>query len=337
MHTIEAKPGETILEAALRQDIHLPYTCRDGACGNCKGTLLHGTVSYRAYQESALTEQERLAGKTLFCCAIPQSDLEIEYHEDEKLKLIPVKQLKCSVHKMVRVAPEIMMLYLQLPQGTGIQFLAGQFIDVLLEDGSRRSFSFANAPHDYEFIQLHIRHIPGGKFTTHVFTQMKEGDELSIEGPLGSFYVREDSEKPMIFVAGATGFAPVKSMLEHMFFTGSKRRMQLYWGVRKREDLYMADLPGQWQKEHDNFEFIPVLSDAGPEDKWEGRTGLVHEAILQDHPDLSGFQVYACGSVHMVQAARPSFLAKGLPEDACFSDAFTMNMPKAGQAAAEVK
>lgn len=337
MHSITAKPGETVLEAALRQDIHLPYTCRDGACGNCKGTIMRGTVSYRPYLESALSEQEKQAGKTLFCCAIPQSDLEIEYYEDERLKLAPVKQLTCRVHKMVRAAPEIMLLYLKLPQGAGIQFLAGQFIDVLLKDGSRRSFSFANAPHDYEFIQLHIRHIPGGKFTTHVFTQMKEGEELSIEGPLGSFYVREDSEKPMIFVAGATGFAPVKSMLEHMFFTGSKRRMQLYWGVRKRGDLYMADLPEQWLKEHDNFEFIPVLSDAGPEDNWSGRTGLVHEAILQDHPDLSGYEVYACGSVHMVQAARPSFLAKGLPEDACFSDAFTMNTAKAGQAAAEVK
>ena len=207
----------------------------------------------------------------------------------------------------------------------------------MLEDGALRSFSFANPPHDNEFIQLHIRHVPGGRFTTHVFTQMKEGDEIKFEGPLGSFYLREEDDKPMIFVAGATGFAPVKSMLEHAFYTGSKRHMLLYWGVRKRKDLYMADLAERWQQEHDNFTFIPVLSEAAPEDNWQGRTGLVHEAILQDHPDLSGFQVYACGSLQMVQAARPSFLAQGLPEGACFSDAFTISPDKAVQPATEVQ
>lgn len=331
MRSIMTKPGETVLEAALRQDVHLPYTCRDGACGNCKGTILHGTVDYGLYQEGALSEQDKQAGKALFCCATPLSDLEIEYHESETLKQIPVKAMKARIHKMVRVAPDVMVLYLKLPQGSGMQFYAGQYIEILLEDGARRSFSFANAPNDYEFIQLHVRLIPGGRFTTHVFTQMKEGDELNFEGPLGSFYLREESDKPIIFVAGATGFAPVKSMLEHAFFTGSKRRMQLYWGVKMRKDLYMADLPERWQREHENFTFVPVLSEAGPEDNWQGRTGLVHDAILQDHPDLSGFQIYACGSLLMVQAARPSFMAQGLPESACFSDAFTVSQPKPAQ------
>ena len=337
MRTITTKPGETVLEAALRQDVHLPYTCRDGACGNCKGTILHGTVDYGVYQEGVLTDQDKQAGKALFCCATPLSDLEIEYYENETLKKLKVKIMQGRVHKMERVAPDVMVLYLKLPQGSKLQFFAGQYIDILLEDGSRRSFSFANAPYNDEFIQLHIRQIPGGKFTTHVFTQMKEGDELSFEGPLGSFYLREESDKPMIFVAGATGFAPVKSMLEHAFYTGSKRRMLLYWGVRTRKDLYMAELPERWQLENDNFTFIPVLSEAGPEDNWQGRTGLVHEAILQDHPDLSGFQIYACGSLPMVQVARPSFLAQGLPEGACFSDAFTLSPPKAVQPPTEVQ
>ncbi len=337
MRTITSKPGETVLESALRQDVRLPYTCRDGACGNCKGTILHGTVDYGLYQEGALSEQEKQAGKALFCCAKPLSDLEIEYYENETLKQVPVKLMKCRVHKMERVAPDVMVLYLKLPQGSKLQFFAGQYIDILLEDGSRRSFSFANAPYNDEFIQLHIRLVQGGRFTTHVFTQMKEGDELNFEGPLGSFYLREESDKPMIFVAGATGFAPVKSMLEHAFYTGSKRRMLLYWGVRMREDLYMADLPERWQREHGNFTFVPVLSEAGADDNWQGRTGLAHEAILQDHPDLSGFQIYACGSLLMVQAACPSFLAQGLPENACFSDAFTMSSPNAVHPAAEVQ
>lgn len=337
MHTFTAKPEETVLEAALRQDVRLPYTCRDGACGNCKGTILHGAVDYGVYQDDALSEQDKQAGKALFCCAMPLSDLEIEYYENETLKQVPVKTMQCRVHKMVRVTPDVMVLYLKLPQGSKLQFFAGQYLDILLEDGARRSFSFANAPYDDEFIQLHIRFIPGGRFTTYVFTQMKEGDELSFEGPLGTFFINDESDKPIIFVAGATGFAPVKSMLDHAFYTGSKRRMLLYWGVRMRMDLYMADLPERWQREHDNFTFIPVLSEPAPDDNWQGRTGLVHEAILQDFPDLSGFHIYSCGSLQMVQAARPAFLAQGLPENACFSDAFLLPTHKAAQPAVEVQ
>ncbi len=336
MRTFTVKPDETVLEAALRQDVRLPYTCRDGACGNCKGAILHGAVDYGVYQDDALSEQDKQAGKALFCCAKPLSDLEIEYYENETLKQVPVKNMRCHVHKMVHATPDVMILYLKFPQGKKLQFFAGQYFDILLEDGARRSFSFANAPYDDEFIQLHVRLIPDGRFTTHVFTQMKEGDELNIEGPLGTFFLHEESDKPIIFVAGATGFAPVKSMLDQAFHTGSKRRMLLYWGVRMRKDLYMADLPERWQQEHDNFTFIPVLSEAAPEDNWQGRTGLVHEAILQDFPDLSGFQIYSCGSLQMVQAARPAFIAQGLPENSCFSDAFTISSHKAAQLAAEV-
>lgn len=315
-------PGETVLEAALRNDVRLPHQCRDGACGACKGTILQGSVDYGLYQKSALTDDEKKAGKALFCCAVPLSNIEIEYSENETLKKLKVKTMQGRVHKMVRASPDVMMLYLKLPQGSKLPFVAGQYLDILLDDGTRRSFSFANPPHDNEFIQLHIRLIPGGKYTTHVFTEMKEGDEIKFEAPLGSFFLREEGDKPIIFVAGATGFAPVKSMIENAFYNGTKRRMLLYWGVRARKDLYMADLPERWQQEHDNFTFIPVLSEPGPDDNWQGRTGFVHEAILQDHPDLSGFQVYACGSLQMVQAARPTFTAQGLPEDACFSDAF---------------
>jgi CDP-4-dehydro-6-deoxyglucose reductase len=152
---------------------------------------------------------------------------------------------------------------------------------------------------------------------------MQEGDRLRIEGPFGPFELRE-SERPIIFVAGATGFAPVKSLVEYAFKIGLKRKMVLYWGVRRRQDLYMAELPQQWAREHANFTFVPVLSEPQPEDRWDGRTGLVHEAILHDIPDLSGYDIYTCGSVKMVETARPAFVAQGLHEDACFADAFFM-------------
>ena len=334
VHRFSAKAGETILEAALRQEVRLPYGCRDGACGSCKGSILQGTVDYGVHQREALSEQEKQGGKALFCCATPLSDLEIEYHENESLKLAPVRILACRVETMRRVAPDVMILFLRLPGSEALKFFPGQYIDILLDGGGRRSFSFANAPHEDEFIELHVRHIPGGRFTTHVFNQMKTGDTLRFEGPLGTSFVDDDSEQPVIFVAGATGFAPVKSILEHAFHVGSKGRKLLYWGVRSRSDLYDEERPERWQREQPGFVFVPVLSAPLPDDHWQGRVGLVHEAILQDFSDLSGFRVYACGSLQMVQVARPAFLAHGLSESACVSDAFLMSARPAPQPAA---
>jgi NAD(P)H-flavin reductase len=225
---------------------------------------------------------------------------------------------------MTRLAHDVMQLTLNVQGDQVPSFYAGQYINVLLPDGEKRSFSFATAPHQRDHIELQIRLVPGGRFTTRVFNEMKEGDTLEFEGPLGSFFLREDSRKPIIFVAGATGFAPVKSMVEHAFHAGMKRRMFLYWGARRLRDLYLADLPRQWAREHDNFVFVPVLSEPAPEDNWSGRTGLVHEAILADFPDLSEHQVYACGSVAMVQTAHPAFVAHGMSEHDCFSDAFKL-------------
>jgi len=334
VHAFSAKPGETILEAAIRQDVRLPYGCRDGACGTCKGSVLHGAVDYGVHQPEALSDQEKRAGKALFCCATPLTDLEIEYYESESLKQAPVRILACRVETMRRVAPDVMILLLRPSTDDALKFFPGQYMDILLDSGERRSFSFANAPHEGEFIELHVRQIPGGKFTTHVFAQMKAGDTLRLEGPLGTPFVDNDDEPPVIFVAGATGFAPVKSILEHAFQTGSKGRKWLYWGVRSRSDLYDLERPEQWQREHSSFVFVPVLSAPLPQDRWQGRIGLVHEAILKDFPDLSGFRVYACGSMQMVQAARPAFLAHGLSESACFSDAFLISArPAAGPAA----
>jgi NAD(P)H-flavin reductase len=262
-----------------------------------------------------------MVGRALLCVCTPLTDVEVEYEEAGAQRDAVTLTFDVSVQSMRRVAPDVMIVHLQLPAGERMPFRAGQYFNVVLEDGARRAFSFATAPGDEETIEMHVRLVRGGRFTTHVFERMRSGDVLRIEGPYGHFAFR-DSAKPLIFVAGATGFAPVKSMLEHAFATGLQRRMLLYWGVRHRRDLYMADVVEGWAREHANFSFVPVLSEPAPEDQWHGRTGLVHEAILHDYPDLSGFDIYTCGSVKMVESARPAFIAQGLSEDACFADAF---------------
>lgn len=318
---VAVRAGETVLEAGLRAGIGLPFECRNGACGKCKCTVLHGSVDYGAYQASALSRAEKALGTALMCCAVPRSDLEIEYAADAAAIAAAVQTYIGRVHSMERLSDEVMRLLISLPAGETLGFAAGQYINILLADGQRRAFSFANPPHRSEHIELHIRLIPGGRFTTQVFTQMKAGDELRFEGPLGSFRLRE-SERAIIFVAGATGFAPIKSIIEDAFHRGIRRTMLLYWGVRRPKDLYMAELVRRWQQEHDNFRFVPVLSEPTAEDRWQGRSGLVHDAILSDFPDLNGYEVYVCGSAKMVDSAFPAFLEQGLSEEYCFSDAF---------------
>ena len=318
---VALRAGETVLEAGLRAGIALPFECRNGACGKCKCTLLHGSVDYGDYQASALSEAEKAQGTALMCTAVPRSDLEIEYEAGDAAAAACVQTYVGRVHSMERLSDEVMRLMVSLPAGERLHFVAGQYINILLADGQRRAFSFANPPQQGDFIELHVRLIAGGRFTTHVFNQMKVGDDLRFEGPLGSFYLR-DSERPIIFVAGATGFAPIKSIVEDAFHRGLRRPMLLYWGVRRPKDLYMVELAQRWQQEHDNFSFVPVLSEPKPEDQWQGRSGLVHEAILSDFPDLKGYEIYVCGSAKMVDSAFPAFLEQGLSEEYCFSDAF---------------
>ena len=319
---LTARAGETLLDAGLREGLPMPFDCRNGGCGACKATVLHGEVRLQPYQGAMLTPAERAAGKTLLCCAEALTDVEIEYVPQAGAKALPVRQHVARVTRLEPLAADVMRLCLRLEGGTTLRFHAGQYINIVLVDGAKRSFSFATAPHATAEIELHVRLVPQGRFTTEVFTRMKVGDMLRFEGPLGAFTLREDSDKPIIFVAGSTGFAPVKSMLEHAFHGGLKRRMILYWGVRRRSDLYLAGLVEQWAREHASFTFVPVLSEPRPEDGWTGRTGFVHEAILADYPDLSAHQVYACGSVQMVEAAHPAFVKHGISSNDCFSDAF---------------
>lgn len=332
MHSVTIQPsgrqfqveeGEAVLAAALRQGFVLPYGCKNGACGSCKGKILAGTVDYGVYQAKALTDGERALGKALFCQAKPLSDLVIEARTIGAAKDIQVKTLPCRVQKMERVTGDVILLGLKLPANERLQFLAGQYLEFLLKDGTRRSFSMGNAPHDDELIQLHVRHVPGGQFTDHVFGKMKERDILRFEGPHGTFFLREDSGKPIVLVASGTGFAPIKSIIEHALHKDIRRPMTLYWGGRRPQDLYMNALAEGWAAQG-RIAYVPVISEALPEDNWTGRTGFVHRAVMQDFPDLSQHQVYACGVPIMVDSARKDFItACKLPEDEFYADSFT--------------
>jgi NAD(P)H-flavin reductase/ferredoxin len=329
---LAVRPGETLLDAALRNGLELPYECRNGGCGVCICTVLHGDIDQGPYQPSALPDAARARGQALMCCATARSDVVIEVETDAVAARNAVQEYVARVDSIERLAPEVIRLMLSLPDGQTVSFKAGQYINIILEDGQRRAFSFANPPQQRGHIELHVRRVPGGRFTGDVFTTMKVGDSLRFEGPLGQFTLNE-SRHPILFVAGATGFAPIKSIVEDAFARGLTRQMWLYWGVRKRDDLYAMKLAEQWQREHANFRFIPVLSEADPADAWRGRTGLVHEAMLADFPDLREHEVYVCGSVKMVEAAVPAFIEQGLGEGFCFTDAFLPSAmaPGAGQ------
>jgi len=323
-HKITAQPGDSILQAAIREGLILPYGCRDGACGSCKGKLIEGSVDYGKYASRALSDAERQLGMTLFCQARPLSDVVIEAREVRKAGDIQIRTLPCRVQKMERPIDDVIILHLKLPTNERLQFLAGQYMDIMLKDGTRRSFSMANAPDDDELLQLHVRHVPGGAFTDHVFGKMKERDILRFEAPLGTFFLREDSVKPVIFVATGTGFAPIKAIIQSALAKAIARPMTLYWGGRRPHDLYMHDLPVRWAVDHSDFKFIPVISEALPEDRWTGRSGFVHHAVMEDFPDLSAHQVYVCGVPVMVDAARLDFTTRcALPENEFYADSFT--------------
>lgn len=323
-HQFDVEPGNTILRAALAAGIGLPYGCRNGACGACKGRVVSGQVDRGLYSEGALSGAELGKGYALFCCARPLSDLVIESREVDAVRDIPVKTLPARVQKMARLAPDVMLLQLKLPASERLQFLAGQYIDILLKGGRRRSFSIANAPETDECLELHVRRVPGGHFTTHVFETMKERDLLRLEGPHGGFHLREDGAKPVILLAGGTGFAPVKAMVEHAFHQKLLRPMTLYWGARDRAGLYLKSLAESWAASRAGFDYVPVLSEPAAGDGWPGRTGLVHRAVMADFPDLSGHQVYACGAPAMIEAARSDLIGGcGLKEEDFFADSFT--------------
>ncbi len=330
----QVEPNEPLLAAALRQGIGLPYGCKNGACGSCKGTVLCGEVEQATHSASALSNDEKLRGMALFCCSAPKSDLELEVREVAGVTDMPARKLPCRVNALERVADDVMIMRLQLPANQQLQYFAGQYIEFILKDGKRRSYSIATPPHHDGPLELHIRHMPGGVFTDHVFTTMKERDMLRFEGPLGTFFLREESTRPVVLLASGTGFAPLKAIVEQMIFKHIERPVTLYWGARRSKDLYLAELAQQWANTLPNFSFVPVLSEPAAEDNWHGRTGFVHQAVVADLPDLSAYEVYACGAPVMVESALRDFTTHHrLPQDAFYADAFTSEVDLANPVA----
>ena len=326
--SFDVEEGETLLDAALRHGLSFPYGCRDGACGACKGKVISGRINYGKYSSKALSEPEKLAGMALFCKTEPKSDLHIEVQEVSRIEGIKIKNLPCRIENIQRIAHDIILLHLKLPANQRLQFYAGQYIQFLLKDGRRRSFSIANPPHMDDLIELHIRYVEGGNFTDFIFYEAKPKMVMRIEGPFGNFYLRENSPRPIILIAGGTGFAPLKSFIEHAFYIELNYPIYLYWGVRAKRDLYMDSLARLWEEQYTNFHYIPVLSEPLDEDQWTGRTGLVTNAVLGDFEHLGEFDIYASGPPTMVYAGRDAFVAKGLPENQYFSDAFEFQAPK---------
>lgn len=326
-HTFDVRPSQTVLQAAIDAGINLPYGCRNGACGSCKAKLISGKVMHNDYQTSAMSDAELATGNTLLCCAMVLEDLTIECREVGGLAGIKPRILPARVAKKEQLAHDVIGLHLQLPTSERLQFKAGQYIEFILKDGKRRAFSIANAPHDGDFLQLHIRVIAGGVFSEYAANELQEKAILRIEAPFGNFFLREDSSKSLIMVAGGTGFAPVKGIIEHMLHNNIKRDIILYRGARQLQDLYMHDLCEKWAEMMPNMTYVPVLSNAAVNDNWTGRTGYVHDAVLADYKDLSGYQAYVCGAPGMCEAAHTSFVQQGLGADEFFSDAFTFANP----------
>ena len=324
-----AQSDETLLAAGIRQGVGLPYGCKDGACGSCKCKMLSGSVVHGAHQTKALSPEEESQGLVLTCCATATSDVVLESRQVSAEGALPIKKMPTRVTSLQKVSADVMLIQLQLPANDSFQYKAGQYIEFLLRDGARRSYSMANAPQGNS-VELHIRHMPGGKFTDHVFGSMKEKEILRIEGPHGSFYLREESDKAIVMVASGTGFAPIKALLEQMESAGSTRPVALYWGGRRPADLYMDGWVKEFQNRMPSLRYVPVVSDALDEDQWTGRVGFVHQAALEDFQDMREYQVYACGAPIVVESARRDFVAHaGLPPEEFYADAFTSEADKA--------
>lgn len=315
-----ARPGETILNAALRHGVVLPYSCKNGTCASCKCRLVEGKILYPYNPPSALDFDELHGGRALSCQAVPEGDVVIEARELSQVADIPVRKLPARVESLDKFTPEIMRLRLKLPKAARLQFLAGQYIDIIQADGKRRAFSIASPPSQSDFLELHIKHVSGGGFTGHVFESMQLKEILRFEGPLGTFFIRRGSSRPLVLMGGGTGFAPLKSMIEELIEAGDERPLRLFWGVRQASDLYARELIAQWSQTHPDFRFVPVLAEAGED--WSGERGLVHDAVLRQVDDLAAHEVYMSGPPAMISAARSAFLAAGVPEDRLYYDSF---------------
>ncbi len=319
---IEVQEGETILEAGLRRGLNLPHSCRSGSCMACIATLRKGEVLYRHGPPLGLGEADQAAGKLLMCQAEVLRASEIETVLVSSADVAPLKRLPCRIERLDKLSHDVMGMQVKLPPIGPLPFRAGQYIDFLLANGDHRSFSMANPPHDADLLELHVRRVPGGSFSRQVFEEFRAKDLLRLMGPLGNFYVRHDSARPLLMVAGGTGFAPIQSMLLDLLHRQDRRPVSLYWGVRSRRDLYREALIQNLLRKHPSLDYVPVLSEPLPGDDWQGRTGVVHTAVLADIARLDQFDIYLSGPPAMIDAARDDFAGAGLVEERLFFDAF---------------
>lgn len=316
------EPEESVIDAAMRAGLMLPYSCRNGTCGSCMGRVIEGQIQYPDGLPPAIDSAQDQAGMALFCQARPASDLVIAVNEVQEAGDIRPQRLPARVEQIQTCAPDVRRLFLRLPAAKTMPFLAGQYVDILLRDGQRRSYSLANAPHASELLELHIRHLPGGVFSEQVFTTLKEGALLRFEGPLGNFHLREQSDRPMLFIAGGTGFGPIKGIIEHALHIGCTQPMHIYWGARDVPDLYLTDLPTQWAQTQAHIHYTPVLSEPSQKHDWSGAVGFVHEQVLNDYPDMQAYDVYMAGPPPMINAAKAGLTQAGLPPERLFYDSF---------------
>ncbi len=321
---VTVKASESILDAALRSGLNLPHSCKGGHCASCRARIIAGRIHYPLGSPPGITAQEQQEGYALLCQARPlTAELTIEVRQSQAPSGdVQVRSVPCRIEHMETLAPDVMAVTLRLPQTEQFTFVAGQYIDIMLPGSRRRSFSLANPPHDAKLLELHIRRVRGGEFTQQLFESMKEKALLRIEGPLGQFWFREASPRPALLVGGGTGYAPLRAMLRHLLERGDTRQIELYWGAKSKVDLYAEQEVRGWTAAHPGLRFVPVLSDPLPEDAWTGRSGLVHAAVLEDHPQLADFDVYAAGPPAMVESIRQEFAQAGLPPDQLFFDSF---------------
>ena len=308
--------GQTLLDAALHAGIEMPYSCRKGVCGNCAGGIASGEVA------SPLTDVAP-AGQYLYCQCVPLSD-EVEIVPVAWHRIDPAarKTYTAKVYRNLRAADDVSVLQLRLPAGQRAKFKAGQYLQVLLDDGSRRSYSMANPPHESDTLQLHIRHLSGGQFTQRV-PGLKAGDALKVELPYGNFELREESTSPMLCVVGGTGFAPVKSLLDDMAKKGIRRPVTLVWGGRDRGGLYLMAAVDKWRKAWPDFTFIAAIEDAADAQALDAFHGRADDAVRERCPALAGHEVYCCGAPPMVGAVKKVCIEeRGLDARHFFSDVF---------------
>jgi len=321
---LSVEQGETILDAALRAGLNLPHSCKGGHCSSCRARILAGSVHYPLGRPLGLLEQEEREAYVLLCQAHANSaEIVIEAREIKPPAAdIQIKSLPSRIERLVRLAPDVMAVFLRLPAREQFHYVAGQYLDVMLPQNRRRSFSIANPPHDSEMIELHVRRVASGEFTQQLFSGAAEKTQLRIEGTPGHLWYRVDSVRPAALISGATGYAPLRAMLRHLLERGDRRSLHFYWGAQSRVDLYEDASVRRWCEKYPNLQYTPVLSNVRAEDAWTGRVGWVHEAALQDHPNIREFDVYAAGPPVMIEAIRHEFAAKGLPPDQLFFDSF---------------